>query len=162
MFKKIALLVACVLSIGTASATPTEYVVNGDFSNGLFGWTTNSNAYGTNGAYEEGAVGFDAVLQQTIVGNVGESLLQFDFGGSWYQYVLWNGVDISGQLTGAVQHYSYSVVATGNDLLQFFGRNDPSYNFLDNVSVTNVPEPASLALVGLGLLGVMAARRKQA
>lgn len=34
-------------------------------------------------------------------------------------------------------------------------------NFLDNVIVTDVPEPGTLALLGLGLAGLGAARRRQ-
>jgi hypothetical protein len=40
-------------------------------------------------------------------------------------------------------------------------RTDVSY-VIDNVTLADVPEPASLALVGLGLAGIFARRRKQA
>ena len=57
-------------------------------------------------------------------------------------------------------------MGTGSDTLDFFGRNDPAYNTLTNVSLTgdntNVPEPAIVALLGLGLLGFTVSRRKSA
>lgn len=34
-------------------------------------------------------------------------------------------------------------------------------NFLDDVRVTDVPEPGTLALLGLGIAGLGAARRRQ-
>ena len=115
--------VLAVALTASAAVAGTNYVTNGDFSQGLTGWSTNSNAYfiGSN-TYYEGAIGFDAHLRQTVLGATGAATLQLDVGltSGWYEYVLWNGVNVSGTLTDS-NHYSFNVTATGTDSLDIVG-----------------------------------------
>jgi hypothetical protein len=67
---------------------------------------------------------------------------------------------------GALQNFTFEFKADGNSAtLQFVdNRNNNSRSLdsaLDNVSITNVPEPASLALFSLGLLGLGAVARRK-
>ena len=84
--------------------------------------------------------------------------------------VLWNGVSIGGSLfpqfnvNPGFATFTFHLQATGAlTTLEFSGRNAPSFDFLDNVSVTGVGVPdggSTVSLLGCALLGLAALRRK--
>jgi len=58
--------------------------------------------------------------------------------------------------------YSFDFVATGaSTSIEFQVENYPAFFAIDDVSVDQVPEPGSLALVGAALFGAAAARRRK-
>jgi len=158
--------------LGAASVAQADVnlITNGDFSAGGANWSVNSNAFTFNDeAYHEGAFAGapDGTISQTFLDAVGGLLtLDFDYGGGdGFQYVSFNGIAVPGSFVSnpsAFTHYTFSLGAgTGSDTITFIGRNEPAFNTLDNVSVTQaaVPEPATWALMLSGFLGAGVALR---
>ena len=89
--------------------------------------------------------------------------------GKTFLTVTWNGVNIfdesyTGVYAGDPYHkFTFTVVGTGADVLQFISAQDPAFTYLDDVSLTAaVPEPSTWAMMILGFAGVgfMAYRRR--
>lgn len=173
MFNKLTLaMAASAASVAFAPAASANLIVNGDFSApACAGWVVASNAFGCDSAYREGNVGGEGSISQTFAATVGSLLtVTFDYGGdAGYQYVRFNGVNVAGSFVSnpsSVVNYAFNLgPAQAANTLSFIGRNDPSFNYLDNVVVTAagvVPEPATWALLilGMGTIGMSMRRRR--
>jgi hypothetical protein len=111
---------------------------------------------------------FDS-LTQTLATTPGRTYtlsywVQLDFSSGFPDEfrVLWDGSVVSGSdLTPnpgdsfPYQQFTFTVTATGASTdLTFQGINNPSWFDLDDISVQDTPEPASMTLMGIGVLGL--------
>jgi len=177
--KKITMAALTVLSLSAINAH-ADLITNGGFETGDFtGWTQGGNLgftgvsgslYAHTGSYgaQLGPVGSDGTLSQTFATVAGKTYgLAYwmesdggtpnDFSASINSTTLFSATNIPAQ---AYTQYAFYFVGTGSDTLTFSFRDDPGFLGLDDVSV--IPEPASLALLGIGLAGLGLSRRRKA
>jgi ABC-type oligopeptide transport system substrate-binding subunit len=169
----------------TAFALPAQanLLVNGSFESGNFtGWAQSGNTGATtvvgpgfdgfnpeDGNFQAalGPVGSDGHLSQTFSDTLGQSLLvSFWFasdGGTPNDFsaTFDGGTLISGSNWASSSppytHYTFVLLGNGSDTIEFSFRNDPSYLFLDNVSVTELtatPLPSTWTMLIAGFLGL--------
>jgi hypothetical protein len=177
---------AAILAAGSASAA--NLLVNGSFETGDFtGWFNTGNTgltsvQGPGSVYAAqdgshyvyfGAVGSDYGLNQTFSDTAGQSYIvsywvAANEGGTSDVNAYINGTLLQSINPVPIQpytEYSFSFVGTGSDTLTLGLRDDPSFDALDNVSVTatsaGVPEPAAWAMMISGLFGMGVALRSR-
>jgi hypothetical protein len=182
--KKLRIGVVTAALLVVAATAHANLIVNGSFEVGGFAGWTNSDPADNNHMHlvcgggssdgnchlSYGPVGTLETLSQVVATNPGSMYqIEFDyqmFGGTTSELrVNWGGVTIfdliNGPGTGGYVHQVIQALAGGpSTTLQFAFRNDPSHDNFDNVIVTAVPEPGSLALLGLAAAGFGAVRRR--
>lgn len=165
--------------LGLAAAAQAQ-VTNGDFETGdLTGWTQGGNGgftgvtttlphSGTFG-FQMGPVGSTGFIEQIIPCTAGDrAILEFwvacDGGApSFFSATLdgQNVLTLVDSVAFGYTQYSFAVPVTNtNPVLRFEYQNNPTYYYLDDVSVTCVPAPAAAALLlGAPLAGLRRRRR---
>jgi len=188
LIASVGLALALSSALGCAAYASPNLLVNGSFETGdLTGWTQSGNTsyifvakegaswYGANrGLYYvmEGPIGSDGFLSQTFADTPGATLhvsgwlagngtspSDFEMGMDGITYI-----DVNPVPNQPYTQYSFTATATGSDTVMVGFRNDPSWDAIDNFVVTDgvsVPEPASLFLLGSGLLVSALARRRR-
>jgi hypothetical protein len=160
--------VACLSIAGTAMATPMSY----DFSIAPGSWYSNVGLWGENltqpingnlvadvdldGGFRDGVLSFTLGLGSELwTLDDTNNLIETHYSGG--TLVAW-GVYLSSG-SGNLGIHSNNTISYGED--RFFNFCNNCVSFSQGTPVTSVPEPGTLALMGIGLAGAALARRRK-
>jgi hypothetical protein len=167
---------SCAFSSSVNIGPPEWYLQPAPYSSLLTGWNTPDTHSGACAAAFGAFGGFDDTISQIIPTTPGvEYTVSFwaeldhwiPGNTRWTPYhlaVMFAGdtiFDTDSMLTTSFSQFFRTIEATSTaSWLSISARNQPAFVIVDDVSVV-VPEPGSLALLGLGLAGLAFSRRNQ-
>lgn len=130
----------------------------------------NGNYVDLDGSTGYGNLPYAGILQSNASFGAGKYTLSFDLGGNARGAVaqttdVFLGSTLVASLTldsnSPLTSYSYTVATTGGNLVfDELGPSDQQGNILDNVTLNSVPEPASWAMMLLGVAAIGGAMRR--
>ena len=131
----------------------------------------NGNYVDLDGSTGYGNTPFAGILQSNASFGAGTYTVSFDLGGNARGAAaqtteVYLGSTLVASLTldsdSALTSYTYTVSTTGGNLaFDELGPSDQQGNILDNVTLTSVPEPASWAMMLLGVTAIGGAMRRR-